>query len=132
VHPGTGDVWWLTMPTVNTEAFSIALSEFAAYTGAGPELRVVLVVDGAGWHVSKDLEVPEGIHLCFLPPYSPELQPAEHLWPMVNEELANRSFESLDELEEVALQRCRRLRNDPEAISNATMFHWWREIDAAP
>jgi putative transposase len=38
----------------------------------------VLVLDWAGWHASARLRVPEHVHLLFLPPYSPELQPAEH------------------------------------------------------
>ncbi|MBD2543030.1 hypothetical protein H6G72_04010 [Planktothricoides sp. FACHB-1370] len=39
----------------------------------------MLAVDQAGWHRSQDLEIPVGLHLIFLPPYSPELQPAERL-----------------------------------------------------
>src|SRR6266446_7750619 len=44
-----------------------------------------LVLDQAGWHSSKELVVPEGIHLLFLPPHSPELQPCERLCPLSNE-----------------------------------------------
>ena len=50
--------------------------------------------------------MPEGIHLEFLPSHSPELQPTERLWPLANEAVANRRFESLDELEEVLIERC--------------------------
>ena len=49
---------------------------------------MLLVLDGARWHTSKSLKIPEGIHLEFLPPYSPELQPAERLWPLTNEPIA--------------------------------------------
>ena len=52
----------------------------------------------AGWHESGEVAVPEGIHLVFLPPYSPELQPCERLWPLTNEAIANRRFATLDEL----------------------------------
>jgi transposase len=65
--------------------------------------RVALVVDRAGWHSSEQVQVPEGIHLIFLPAYSPELQRAERLWTLTNEPIANRSFNSLDELEEVVM-----------------------------
>ena len=54
----------------------------------------------------EQLEVPEGIHLLPLPPYSPELQPAERLWPLVNEPLANEAFETIAEVEELVEQRC--------------------------
>ena len=46
----------------------------------------------AGWHISGDLVVPPGIELAFLPPYTPELQPAEHLWPLADEAVANKHF----------------------------------------
>ena len=54
--------------------FTIALAQFAQAVGAGPAKRILLVLDQAGWHTSKELVVPEGIHLLFFPPYSPELQ----------------------------------------------------------
>jgi hypothetical protein len=41
-----------------------------------------------------------------MPSHSPELQPAERLWPLVNEPIANRSFQNLDELEFALFQRC--------------------------
>ena len=63
--------------------------------------------------------------MFFLPAYSPELQPAERLWPLVNEPIANRSFESLDELEAVLFDRCRRLLQQQELIRGLTFFHWW-------
>lgn len=66
----------------------------AAHFNVGQDKRIVLPLDQAGWHTSEKLEVPEGIHLVPLPPYSPELQPAERLWPLVNEPLANQAFET--------------------------------------
>ena len=106
VRPATGQTFWLVLPTVNKEFFwralsGRALSEFALHVGAGRDKRVVLVVDQAGWHTSKDVSVPEGLQLLKLPTYSPELQPAERLWPLVDEPVANRRFEDLDELEGV-------------------------------
>ncbi|HEY7091585.1 MAG TPA: transposase, partial [Ktedonobacterales bacterium] len=46
-----------------------------------PHKQIVRVLDRAGWHSSQRLRVPDYIHLLFLPPYSPDLQPAEHWWP---------------------------------------------------
>lgn len=116
------------MPTVNTQAFSLALSRFAEWVGAGGEdKRVVLVLDGAGWHVAKDLKVPEGLHLEFLPARSPELQPAERLWSLVNEGVANRSFEDLDELERALVERCLALSERPDLLRGHTSYRWWPE-----
>ena len=101
VQPQTGETYWWVLPYVNTELFSRVLKDFAKHFGVGKDKRVVLPLDRAGWHTSEHLDVPEGIHLVFLPPYSPELQPAERLWPLVNEPLANEAFETLVEVEEL-------------------------------
>src|SRR5258708_3868214 len=91
---------------------------------------LLLVLDQAGWHTSKALVVPEGIHLLFLPSHSPELQPCERLWPLSNEGIANQSFQTLDDLEAAQLQRCVVLQNQPEVIRSHTHFHWWPPSDS--
>jgi transposase len=125
VRPKSGEVHWLILPKVNVEVFSVALSHFAQEIGASKDRRIVLVVDQAGWHTGKEVEVPEGIHLEFLPSHSPELQPTERLWPLTNEAVANRLFESLDELEEALIERCVALCEQAEAIQSHTNYHWW-------
>jgi hypothetical protein len=125
VRPTTGEVFWLLLPTVSAVVFQIALSLFAKSLGVGPHKRVILVVDGAGWHVAKDLQVPDGLRLVFLPPYSPELQPAERLWPLLHESIANRPVETMTELEEILRERCRWLSDDPNAIPGRVHYHWW-------
>jgi DDE superfamily endonuclease len=106
VHPPSGRTVWLLLPTVSMAAFTIALDEFAQAVGAGQGKHILLVLDSAGWHVSSQVQVPVGLHLHFLPPYSPELQPAERLWPLTNEALANTHFRGLDELQEIHTPRC--------------------------
>ena len=125
VHPESGRTSWLLMPTVNVEAFELALAAFAREQQLGPNKHLLLVLDQAGWHTSSRLRLPEGLHLHFLPSHSPELQPAERLWPLCNEPLANRVFASLDELEQVQAQRCCWLQAHPEVIRGRTSYHWW-------
>lgn len=125
VRPQTGKIFWLILPTVSAEAFSLALAHFAKEMGAGEDKRILLVLDRAGWHTAGKLEVPEGIHLEFLPPRSPELQPAERLWPLANEAVANRLFEDLDGLEEALVKRCVALLEQAELIRSTTLYHWW-------
>jgi transposase len=125
VHPESGKVFWMILPTVNTELFSLALGEFAKEVGAGKERRILLVVDKAGWHTGKEVEVPEGIHLEFLPKGSPELMPAERLWPLTNEALANGLFEEIEEIERTLLERCVELLDQAELIKALTNYHWW-------
>ena len=125
VRPRTGQTEWWLLPTVTSALFGQMLAAFARDVGAGPEKQVALVLDGAGWHTGEAVQVPEGIHLVVLPSYSPELQPAEHLWPLTNEPLANRRFESLDTLEAVQAERCLTLQQQPDLIRRHTHFHWW-------
>jgi transposase len=93
--------------------------------GAGPKKKIVLVLDRAGCHTSLRLRVPDHLFLHFLPPYSPELQPAEHLWPLTNAPLLNRHFDSIERLEEAQAQRCVALQAQPTLIRSTTLFHWW-------
>jgi len=125
VHPGTGKVVWFVCSTVDTDLFSAVLAAFAEEVGAGEGKLVVLVLDNAGWHVSGDLVVPPGIELAFLPPHTPELQPAEHLWPLANEAVANKHFATLKDLDAALGERCRTLAVMPETIKAATRFGWW-------
>ena len=127
-HPKSGEVHWLVLPTVNAQVFSVALSNFAREVGAGTTKRILLVVDQAGWHTAKNkLKVPEGIHLEFLLSHSPELQPAERLWPLSNEGVANRYFEEIEELEEALVERCVALLDQPDLIRSYICYHWWPE-----
>lgn len=125
VRPHSGETFWLLMPQVNTSAYSRALQEFAASVGCGRDKQIVLVEDNAGWHTSQKVVVPEGLHRERLPPYSPELQPAERLWPLTNEALVNQHFADLTTLSEVQAERCRTIQHLREQIRSRTHFHWW-------
>lgn len=124
VQPETGEtVFWLA-PSVNTETFRAILERFLQER----EAPVMLVLDQAGWHVSDEirrLERERRLELVHLPPYSPQLQPAEHLWQLCDEPVANRVFDSVEALEEVVAERCCRLSEEPERIRRLTLFHWW-------
>jgi len=126
VRPATGDVEWLLMPTVNVPTFNAALAHFAKAVGASATKRILLVLDNAGWHVGHDVEWPVGVHPFFLPPYSPELQPAEKLWPLLRASLANRLIESLDAVEALLIDRCQRLDAEKPLMRGCTLFPWWQ------
>jgi len=128
VEPTTGESFWLVLPTVNIPVFQQALDAFAQHIGVGPDQPVLLVLDQAGWHRSRRLVVPDGLHLVFLPAYSPELQPAERLWALVDDPIANRVFATLDDMTEVLVDRCQWLRSIREVIRGRTCFHWWPQL----
>jgi transposase len=125
VQPSTGETFWYLTSRVSKPLFQELLALFAREAGAGRERMIVLVLDNAGFHTPEGLSVPDGIRLVYLPPYSPELQPAEHLWGLVDEPLVNRYFETLADLEAVIAERCRYLEGERDTIKDPTDFHWW-------
>jgi len=125
IRPTTGHSWWALVPSVNTEAMHRVLAAFAEDEGIDAQHRAVLVLDGAGWHRAQRLIVPEGIDLVFLPPASPELQPVERVWTLVDEPVANRTFADLAQLTDTLVTRCQTLRTAKRQIKAHTGFHWW-------
>ncbi len=125
VHPASGAVEWFLGNRVNTALFAAVLARFARAVGAGKDKTVLLVLDNAGWHGAGKLVPPEGVRLMFQPPYSPELQPAERLWPLTREAVANETFATLADLDRALAARCLALADRPEVIKAHTRFHWW-------
>ncbi len=118
---------WI-LPYVNTELFNQVLADLAREFELGAKKHILLAVDRAGWHISHDLKIPFGLHLTLLPSHSPELQPAERLWTLVDEPIANQSFKTLDDLEEALFHRCQSLLQQQDLIQGLTSFHWWNKI----
>jgi transposase len=109
VNPVTGNSSALVAPSVNTELMSQHLRFISEE--AGPQTHVVLVVDGAGWHRSKTLQVPENITLLPLPPYSPQLNAIEKLWGFIRSHfLSNRQYRDYDHLFTTACDACREVQ----------------------
>ena len=71
----------LAVGHIADRANTASMNEHLASASVRPENHCVLVLDGAGWHKSKELEIPENITLLILPPYSPELNPMENVVP---------------------------------------------------
>ena len=131
VCPESGALSCWLVPTLNALVFQLLLDAFAKEQGVGRRKRILLVVDQAGWHAETALTLPEGITLVPLPPYSPELQPAEHLWSPIDEAVANRVFTSIEEMEAAVGARIRVLCTRPEQIRSTTLFHWWPQVQPA-
>jgi hypothetical protein len=68
----------LILPTVTTEMMQMHLDEIAATLP--PNMHAAMLVEGAGWHISDALRIPENITPIQIPPRSPELNPAEKPW----------------------------------------------------
>ena len=125
VHPATGRSYWWILPNVNIDMFELALTDFAQEFGAGKGKQIILVVDQAIWHLSEKVNLPDGIHIQALPVKSPELQPAERLWELSDETVANKAWTDVELMKDEVFKQCHGLTERKEEISNRTLFHWW-------
>ena len=90
-----------------------------------PEEFILMVLDGAGWHRANNLVVPENMRLEALPPYSPQLNPIEHIWDEVWEKwFANEVFDSLDSVEDRLVEALVSLERNQELVASITGFDW--------
>ncbi len=95
--PARGTAAGLILPYVNAEAMGLHLNEIAKAVAHGA--HAMLIVDGAGWHGAKCLQVPDNITLVKLPPYSPELNPMENVWAYLrSNKLAISVFDTYEEI----------------------------------
>jgi DDE superfamily endonuclease/Winged helix-turn helix len=74
VHPQSGETYWWILPYVRTDIFNLVLADFAKHFQVSENNRIILAMDQAGWHISHELKVPEGIDIILMPSHSPELQ----------------------------------------------------------
>lgn len=96
VEPLTGDACFLIMPFCNTVCMNVFLKHLSE---SYPDDYIVLVCDGAAWHKSKTLRVPENIGLFFIPPYTPEMNPIEQIWKELRKMgFRNEVFASLEKV----------------------------------
>lgn len=122
VSPWDGELDFMTAEKMNTDS----MSQFLTQVGKAHEGEfIVMVVDGASSHKSKDLKIPKNVSLLFLPPYSPELNPAEQIWNILRRDyFANRVFDSLDAATEQAERGLTNMATDKSAIRQLTNWSW--------
>jgi DDE superfamily endonuclease len=122
VSPHDGVLDSLVLPKVNTEAMGVFLAEVAERHA---HEFILMVLDGAGWHRAKQLPIPANMRLVPLPPCSPQLNPAEHLWDELREKwFANRWFETMEQLDEQLVAGLAALEIDAPRIASLTGFDW--------
>ncbi len=85
------------MPFCNTECFEVFLQELS---NQNKDEFKILFLDNGAFHKAKRLEIPNNIALCFIPPYSPELNPAEKVWAFIKNKITNMAFKTLEELQD--------------------------------
>jgi len=126
VSPQDGCLDFMTTEKMNTENMSRFLTQVGE---AHKEEFIVMVVDGASSHRSKDLVIPENVALIRLPPYSPELNPAEQIWNILRRSyFANRVFESLDAATTQAEFGLAEMAANKAAMKSLTNWPWINAI----
>ena len=117
-----GEMDSLILPHVNGTCMQIFLDEVAT---RHPQDRIIMVLDRAGWHRGKDLTLPPNLRLLMLPPYSPELNPVEHLWDEIREKFFNNKvFNSLDALEDHLCAALNRIEHTPQKVRSIVAWSW--------
>ena len=123
VCPGRGTGAALVMPCANTEAMNKHLEEIA--NAVSPGAHAVLVFDGAGWHGSGELVMPDNITPITLPPYSPEFNPVENIWEYWRKnKLANRLYETYEDIVEACCDAWNSLTAMPGCIASIAQRSW--------
>jgi hypothetical protein len=117
-----GELDTLILPHTNSDCMQVFIDEVAS---RHPEDRIIMILDGAGWHTSRLLNVPDNIRLIPLPPYSPELNPTEYLWDELREKsFHNRVFNSIDALEVHLEVSLRDLEADKVRVRSIVAWPW--------
>jgi transposase len=102
---------------------SLHLAEIAAEVAPGA--HAVLILDQAGWHLSKRLAVPKNITLVALPSKCPELNPVENVWQFLRDNwLSNRVFQSYEALLDHCCDAWNKLTAQPWRIMSIGQRDW--------
>jgi transposase len=126
----TGESRALIALTVNTYLLNAHL--LRASGQPGPQRHSVLILDGAGWYTSHDLQVSENITLMHVPPHSPQLNPVERVWARLRDRaLSNPPLPAVEELDAlhaaaitgVSTQRFRSLAT-PSGLTRGLTAKW--------
>jgi hypothetical protein len=122
VCPADGHMDSLIWPHVNGDCMQRFIDEMAARY---PQEHLVMILDGAGWHRSGEIQLPNNLRLLPLPPYAPELNPVEHLWDDLREKhFHNRVFDSIDALENHLERALLEYENNPKCVASITGWSW--------
>lgn len=94
--PINGEHFQLILPKCNGDNFQYFLNAFSEIE---PMEFKIIVLDNGAFHKGKSLIIPDNIALVFLPPYSPELNPAEKIWAKYKRTFTNKIFKTLVDIE---------------------------------
>ncbi len=94
--PITGENFCMLTDTVSKDFFIKYLQDFSQ---TKPDELKILIIDNAAFHSTKDIELPNNMILLPIPPYCPELNPAEKMWQWMKDKIAMKVYDTIDTLE---------------------------------
>jgi transposase len=122
--PKTGDSFGLILPSTNTDCMQTYIDALSKHIQK--DRYIALIVDNAGWHTSKKLEVPDNIILIPLPPYSPELNPMEQVWQwMKHNYLSNICFDNYEDILDNLTKAWNAFANNIELVKSICKREWF-------
>lgn len=127
IAPLHGEVDSLILPDMAASTLQLFLDELSS---RHLDEYILLVMDGAPSHHAgkENLEIPENIKIVFQPPYSPQVNPVEHLWDEIREKFfANCVFRDMDALEDKLVEALRFMETHPDYVHSFTCFSWMKE-----
>jgi hypothetical protein len=127
VCPASGEDFTLVLPSVNAKLMDLFLARFAATL---PEqVHVAMVLDGAGWHDHRALNIPDNLTLVVQPSYSPELNPVERVWLYLRERfLSLRVLDDTEAIIDACCQAWNALTAEPDRIRSLCSYPWIMKV----
>lgn len=120
VDPNTGDSFFLVMPNCNTDCMNVFINRLSEEY---KEDIILLVCDGASWHKSKGLKIPDNIKITHIPPYTPEMNPIEQIWKQIRSMgFKNEVFKTLNDVVDRLCDTINKLTKD--TIKSITHRNW--------
>ena len=111
------------LPRCTTEAMALELAEISQ--AVAPGAHAIILLDRAGWHLSKRLTVPANLTLVPLPAKAPELNSMENVWQFMRENwLSNRIFTSYKDVLDHCCDAWKRLTDQPWTIMSIGLRDW--------
>lgn len=125
--PVTGQHFSHVTSCIDTSVMNGFLLDFSKTLD--PNVHAIMILDQAGWHRSKNLEIPNNITLHCLPPYSPELNPIENLWQFIKSNfLSARTYKNINDILD---KGCLALKTLTENLIKKICYKSWiHEIEA--
>jgi len=119
----------VVLPFANTAGMNLHLEEISRCVMPGA--HAVILLDGAGWHIAKELIIPDNITLFKIPPYSPELNPVENVWQYLRQnKLAIQVWEDYKSIVDSCCNAWNWLISMPHKITSIATRDWAKTVRA--